>query len=808
MQNTKQVLDWDNKDIFKRKREFYLDEDLVDKIDSIEYGAQVNKIEEIEVNWVPVEPDESKTVKLKIPRVINAVTSDSESDALSAAMGKYLYTLISEWWGWGWGWEYTAWKWISIVWNVISNTLPWAAVSSTAPSNPTKWMIWYDTTNDELKTYDWSQWNVTGKEYNAWEWIAIWQWLDYSAMRWPCDEWFHVPSVDECNFILRASYAYPQTPNYFIKAPSNWYIKFWNAWNYDVGFTLRTRNDQWLNSDEAYLFSYDASDEPHIQPLVIRPKSIWAWVRWFANIPVEADEAWTVLYDGLRWTFYWNEELWLISVYSKENDNWLTLQDKNVWAENVWDNWYYFQWWNNYWFTNASEATSSEKVDASWYAPSTYNEPPINTRYDWSSVRNPDLWWWVTWAVTIDNVISNTWVLSVNWQTWHVTVASPDLSNYLAKNNTTSFTPTGDYNPSTKKYVDDSVSAISVPTNVSDLTNDSNFQTATQVSQAISTAVSSAYKYKWSVASYSNLPASGNTEGDVWNVTDTGMNYAWTWSAWDALGATVDFSNYIAKDNTTAFTPTWDYNPATKKYVDDYVDDNIVILSAWTGISITNDVVDNTWVTSINAGWNTINWDVFLDAYGTWWIEVDIDQYDSNIDISINEKDFTFLESDIRSNWVWAIIDNYTLRRPSKLQLTTVYSMNYSTPSWTVLDITSVDTNRKIIIAEWVLKDTHTSWIYAWKDFLFVYEITYDNSQNVVNTYQREYHIFNPWWTLSPGNVLTYTWNGVYWWSTPTWWITNNTTWTTYTLQEEWVWEESQFNQLSNFWNIIYNVIE
>ncbi len=29
------------------------------------------------------------------------------------------------------------------------------------------------------------------------------------------------------------------------------------------------------------------------------------------------------------------------------------------------------------------------------------------------------------------------------------------LSNYLAKNNTTNFTPTGDYNPATKKYVDD-----------------------------------------------------------------------------------------------------------------------------------------------------------------------------------------------------------------------------------------------------------------------------------------------------------------------------------------------------------------
>ena len=32
-------------------------------------------------------------------------------------------------------------------------------VSSTAPATPTEWMIWYDTTNDKLKTYDGSNWN-------------------------------------------------------------------------------------------------------------------------------------------------------------------------------------------------------------------------------------------------------------------------------------------------------------------------------------------------------------------------------------------------------------------------------------------------------------------------------------------------------------------------------------------------------------------------------------------------------------------------------------------------------------------------
>lgn len=50
--------------------------------------------------------------------------------------------------------------------------------------------------------------------------------------------------------------------------------------------------------------------------------------------------------------------------------------------------------------------------------------------------------------------------------------------------------------------------------------------------------ISSAYKFKGSVASVSNLPSSGNAVGDVYNVEATDMNYAWTESAWDPLGAT------------------------------------------------------------------------------------------------------------------------------------------------------------------------------------------------------------------------------------------------------------------------------
>lgn len=55
---------------------------------------------------------------------------------------------------------------------------------------------------------------------------------------------------------------------------------------------------------------------------------------------------------------------------------------------------------------------------------------------------------------------------------------------------------------------------------------------------ATKSEISTAYRYKGSVASVSNLPSTGNTVGDVYNVEATDMNYAWTGTAWDQLGGT------------------------------------------------------------------------------------------------------------------------------------------------------------------------------------------------------------------------------------------------------------------------------
>ena len=94
---------------------------------------------------------------------------------------------------------------------------------------------------------------------------------------------------------------------------------------------------------------------------------------------------------------------------------------------------------------------------------------------------------------------------------------------------------------------------VTVPTKVSQLTNDSGFQTADQVRTAISSAVASAYRYKGSVATYAGLPASP-AAGDVYDVQETGMNYAWNGSAWDALGQFIDTSSLWTAANLTAIT--------------------------------------------------------------------------------------------------------------------------------------------------------------------------------------------------------------------------------------------------------------
>jgi hypothetical protein len=75
----------------------------------------------------------------------------------------------------------------------------------------------------------------------------------------------------------------------------------------------------------------------------------------------------------------------------------------------------------------------------------------------------------------------------------------------------------------------------------------------------IKTDLGSALTYKGSVDTYDQLPEEAAV-GDTWNVAQAyqtypaGTNYAWTGSAWDALGGSVDLSGYQTKSDDTLAT--------------------------------------------------------------------------------------------------------------------------------------------------------------------------------------------------------------------------------------------------------------
>lgn len=80
-----------------------------------------------------------------------------------------------------------------------------------------------------------------------------------------------------------------------------------------------------------------------------------------------------------------------------------------------------------------------------------------------------------------------------------------------------------------------------IPTKVSELQNDSDFQSGAQVDAKIAEATTTVYNYKGAVNTSDDLPAGSkqnpNKVGDTYNDKSTGMNYVWDGKAWDALGA-------------------------------------------------------------------------------------------------------------------------------------------------------------------------------------------------------------------------------------------------------------------------------
>ena len=104
----------------KDSREFSLEDNIKQKIDSVETWAQVNTIETVKVNGTALTPDANKAVNVLVPDVIDNLYSTSTDDALSAKQWKVLYDYIQN---------------IASRWRFLSN---WNCATGLPVTNPTE----------------------------------------------------------------------------------------------------------------------------------------------------------------------------------------------------------------------------------------------------------------------------------------------------------------------------------------------------------------------------------------------------------------------------------------------------------------------------------------------------------------------------------------------------------------------------------------------------------------------------------------------------------------------------------------------
>ena len=196
-------------------------------------------------------------------------------------------------------------------------------------------------------------------------------------------------------------------------------------------------------------------------------------------------------------------------------------------------------------------------------------------------------------SCTLDSSV-NAGAVSYNY---HYFTNSPQLRSmmFLPASNSFSYTPTSDYNPATKKYVDDNAPTDAIIFN----SNDDDDTILEKAKKAYKNRNINVY-YKSSdndikmcqtnIDSYSGkfviatLPyTTGISQSNhgvtynvlnkyqaLFNITDNEIsgianNFSWAWYGY-ALNNPYEL---LGLNNTTEYTPTGDYNPATKKYVDD-----------------------------------------------------------------------------------------------------------------------------------------------------------------------------------------------------------------------------------------------
>ena len=216
-------------------------------------------------------------------------------------------------------------------------------------------------------------------------------------------EWFHIPSGDEIRSLVHLAQDVFYRGHRLDERPEMCRRTFipQYCWCDDTGSSTLV----------SYGWRYFRNDEPY-NPVTLQDTRNLAFLRLLKDTPAVPDSTREVLVnDYYLWqVVFYNESLGLISF--KIWDNWITMEDKNVWATAVRHNWdtktetncgYKFQRWNCNAFSY--DTTTSGAIQASSYTAgygvtawmyyswqSVLMWGVIESNSDWSYPRNGDLW--------------------------------------------------------------------------------------------------------------------------------------------------------------------------------------------------------------------------------------------------------------------------------------------------------------------------------------------------------------------------------------------------------------------------------
>lgn len=131
--------------------------------------------------------------------------------------------------------------------------------------------------------------------------------------------------------------------------------------------------------------------------------------------------------------------------------------------------------------------------------------------------------------------------------------------------------PPSEHNHDADYYTKDEIDAkaatlsLTIDTKADETHNhDSIYAKPADIDTKISAALGSAMKYKGTKATTAQLPTSGNSIGDVWNISNAceasgslpkvnaGDSVAWNGTSWDVISGTVDLSNFYDKSEVEA----------------------------------------------------------------------------------------------------------------------------------------------------------------------------------------------------------------------------------------------------------------